>query len=319
MCARKAAKPKESANFRVLHSAMEGLKPLLANPDYTHFTRRLLSLAPSPPQVLLIEGGTEEERRLIARLWSCAILCKEKNDNSPCLICPVCAAVLEDRHADILAYDGAVSKTEEDEHPSFFQAFNAEHARSLKEHLRSAPLGPYRFVYLTGIAQSRPEAPNALLKVLEEPQLSTLFVLLVPQREQILRTLVSRSFSITLPWPQSDPSCPDIEELTMSLALFLSNKDNFLGKISGKDVLTPQKAQIFLKSCQNSLVHVLSDMPHGPLEKAFVTLPKPALQYLINWLNEASMMVRSTISPVTPLRVLEAFAMRLYCLFNDGR
>ena len=75
-----------------------------------------------------------------------------------------------------------------------------DNVRGLKSVISDPPHNPgFRVVILAGIETTRTEAANALLKALEEPSPSTLFVLLTPQREQILPTLVSRSFYFTLP------------------------------------------------------------------------------------------------------------------------
>ena len=75
-----------------------------------------------------------------------------------------------------------------------------QRVRELKSRLRDAPHGQgRRVVLLMGLSLNRDEAANALLKALEEPSPTTVFVLLAPQREQLLPTLVSRSFCLTLP------------------------------------------------------------------------------------------------------------------------
>ncbi|MBO4368598.1 MAG: DNA polymerase III subunit delta', partial [Desulfovibrio sp.] len=221
-----------------------GVPEALANKALTIYRERLQKLALSPPQVLLIEGGNENDRRTFARYWACCLLCSAKNGNAPCLSCQECQRILDDIHLDILAYDGAITKTQDEENPSFFRALITDNARALKGQVHNEPNGPYRIVYLTGIAQSRVEAPNALLKVLEDPIPSTRFVIMVPQREQILQTLVSRSLCFTLPWTyEEDLDDAEIRKLTTGLALFFSDNENFLATITTKNALPTPLAQ----------------------------------------------------------------------------
>ena len=274
---------------------------------------RLQSLARRPPQVLLFEGGNEEARLELARYWACVNLCASAE--GPCLACVTCRSILQDQCLEIRALDGRISSKDDEDNPGFFRTFNAENARDLKHWLGNFPKLRYHLVYITGIAASRPEAPNALLKILEEPSPSALFVLLVPQREQILPTLVSRSLTLTLPYVQRDEALSeDVDDLLQRFAAFLIGREDFLGYISPKSFLNLQLARDFLLGCQNSLVHTLANEAKTPLEDCLKNLSVEALSQAILWTQEACEMLRNDLSPVSPLRVLEAYAMRLYLL-----
>ena len=156
----------------------------------------LLGLAPR--QVLLLEGGSEEQRLDLARYWAARCNCPQAahaENGAPCLACPVCLQIASGEYLDLAAYDGRISNREDEENPGLVRAFNMQRVRELKSRLRDAPHGQgRRVVLLMGLSLNRDEAANALLKALEEPSPTTVFVLLAPQREQLLPTLVSRSF-----------------------------------------------------------------------------------------------------------------------------
>ncbi|MBQ7617278.1 MAG: DNA polymerase III subunit delta' [Desulfovibrio sp.] len=308
--------------------AVNGIRPLSAKEKLNKYLpslsadslaatiARLEQLSLCPPQVLLFEGATESQRRDLARFWALVTLCPKKENNAPCFECPSCQLILHDEHHDVMAFDGSVSK-KDDEEEAFFHTFNAENARSIKARLRDAPSGPYRLVFFTGMAKSKPEAPNALLKILEEPQPSALFVLMVPQRLQILPTLVSRALCLTLPW--SDPDAQDEEEVSILLqdfVNFLQDRGDFLGKLANRTYLTEELARQFLVACQKSVTRVLQAKPAASLDIVWAKLAVPSLAQIIFWLNEAATFLRAQ---VTPARVLTAFCERIYVLLRASR
>ena len=178
----------------------------IAAPAFDRLKEVLNRLGAAPPQVLLLEGGSEAQRRDMALYWATRINCPQASaTGSPCLACPCCLQTATGEHLDLAAYDGRISNREDEENPGPVRAFNMERVRELKSRLRDAPHGSgRRVVVLAGLSLTRDEAANALLKALEEPSATTVFVLLAPQRETLLPTLVSRSFILTLAWPRRD-------------------------------------------------------------------------------------------------------------------
>ena len=291
---------------------LQSFYPEIASESLNPLRKLLAALQKNPPQVLLFDGGTELERRSMAKYWASLNLCPNLTENGPCLKCPTCLQINEDSHLDILAFDGYISKKEDEDSPGFYRTFNAENARNLKLVLRDAPHGRYRIVFFTGIVASRAEAPNALLKVLEEPSPYTLFVLLVPQRAQILPTLVSRSFCLTLPWPwQANNETADLAKLMQSMAAFLNDREDFLAKISSKNVLTLTMAQDFLVALQKTIIRILSNEIETPLDHELANLSAFKLMQLMGWIREAQSMLAAT---TTPARVIMALSMRCYVL-----
>ena len=218
---------------------MDTLLPAIAHAAFDRLKAVLNNLGAAPPQVLLLEGGSEAQRMDTARYWAMRINCPTAGTTGiPCLACPSCQQIAAGEHLDLAAYDGRISNREDEENPGPVRAFNMERVRELKVRLRDAPHGQgRRVVLLMGLSLTRDEASNALLKALEEPSKTTVFVLLAPQREQLLPTLVSRSFCLTLPWPDCHADDPEMQPWEDALAQFLVQGQGFLDKVAGKGAI----------------------------------------------------------------------------------
>ena len=278
-------------------------------------TLLLDKLGAAPPQVLLLEGGSEAQRLDTARYWAMRINCPTADTTgAPCLACPSCQQIAAGEHLDLAAYDGRISNRDDEENPGPVRAFNMERVRELKVRLRDAPHGQgRRVVLLMGLSLTRDEASNALLKALEEPSNTTVFVLLAPQREQLLPTLVSRSFCLTLPWPDCHADDPEMQPWEDALAQFLVQGQGFLDKIAGKGAIDASGATRLLLCCQKAMSRILSGRhnPSRPLDAALVLLHGKGRAAACQWFAEAQ---EALNYGVTPARVLETLAARLFAL-----
>ncbi|MDE5832871.1 MAG: DNA polymerase III subunit delta', partial [Desulfovibrio sp.] len=165
-------------------------------------------MSAAPPGVLLFEGGTEEKRLAAATRWAKTVNCPQKKDGKPCGECPVCRQIDARAYLDVWYFDGRISNKEDEENPGVVAALRIENIRKLKAAIGVKPHGEgKRIAIIQGMYSTREEALNTMLKTLEEPGDFTLFALLVPQRQQILPTLVSRSLCLPLPW-ESSASAP---------------------------------------------------------------------------------------------------------------
>ena len=294
---------------------MDTLLPAIAHAAFDRLKAVLDNLGAAPPQVLLLEGGSEAQRMDTARYWAMRINCPTAGTTgTPCLACPSCQQIAAGEHLDLAAYDGRISNREDEENPGPVRAFNMERVRELKVRLRDAPHGQgRRVVLLMGLSLTRDEASNALLKALEEPSNTTVFVLLAPQREQLLPTLVSRSFCLTLPWPDCHADDPAMQPWEDALAQFLVQGQGFLDKVAGKGAIDASGATRLLLCCQKAMSRILSGRhnPARPLDAALVLLHGKGRAAACQWFAEAQ---EALNYGVTPARVLEALAARLYAL-----
>ena len=294
---------------------MDTLLPAIAHAAFDRLKAVLNNLGAAPPQVLLLEGGSEAQRMDTARYWAMRINCPTAGTTgTPCLACPSCQQIAAGEHLDLAAYDGRISNREDEENPGPVRAFNMERVRELKVRLRDAPHGQgRRVVLLMGLSLTRDEASNALLKALEEPSNTTVFVLLAPQREQLLPTLVSRSFCLTLPWPDCHADDPEMQPWEDALAQFLVQGQGFLDKVAGKGAIDASGATRLLLCCQKAMSRIISGghNPARPLDAALIALHGKSRAAACQWFAEAQDALNYG---VTPARVLEALAARLFTL-----
>ena len=290
----------------------------VSGPAFQSVRERLDSLGAAPPQVLLLEGGSEAARTDAALYWACRCSCPSaRQTGTPCLSCPTCRQIAAFEYLDLIALDGRISNKEDKENPGKIRALSMDNVRGLKSVISDPPHNPgFRVVILAGIETARTEAANALLKALEEPSPSTLFVLLTPQREQILPTLVSRSFCFTLPWPDPEQADAETAALQDSIADFLETGRGLFA-VTGQHGFTAAQGRAMLTAVQKSLLRVMARSPHpGHLEHILGDMP-PASQVLAcRFLYEAEKLIQAQ---VTPARAIEAFMANLFVLLNEQK
>ena len=290
----------------------------VSGPAFQSVRERLDSLGAAPPQVLLLEGGSEAARTDAALYWACRCSCPSaRQTGTPCLSCPTCRQIAAFEYLDLIALDGRISNKADTENPGTSRALSMDNVRGLKSVISDPPHNPgFRVVILAGIETTRTEAANALLKALEEPSPSTLFVLLTPQRVQILPTLVSRSFCFTLPWPDPEQADAETAALQDSIADFLETGRGLFA-VTGQHGFTAAQGRAMLTAVQKSLLRVMARSPHpGHLEHILGDMP-PASQVLAcRFLYEAENLIQAQ---VTPARAIEAFMANLFVLLNEQK
>ncbi len=187
-------------------AALSGLATQLADLRFSRLHALFARLYPSPPQVLLFEGGSVGERIGAALYFAAGLNCERNHGHAsdksvagpdaasasaqPCLECETCHLMLGGGHRDLFILDGRT------------ESIKIDAVRALRPVLGEAPHSARKRVVILAEAHFLMEAAaNSLLKSLEEPRLGTVFILCTPQRQRLLPTLVSRSWVLTLPWP----------------------------------------------------------------------------------------------------------------------
>jgi DNA polymerase-3 subunit delta' len=281
--------------------------------EFASSRQALLRLADRPPQVLLLEGGAEYTRAAVARWWAALLNCAARGPQGPCLACPVCLQIGAGEHLDCIALDGRISNKEDEENPGVVRALTMKRIQILRKQLGEAPHGAgRRVVILAGLeAQARTEAANALLKTLEEPLAHSVFVLLAPQREQMLPTLVSRSWVLTLPWPAGAEFSPVAGEWESALARFLEDGVGWFDHTSARG-LEPARVQELLLACQKALAAVLSGRTDRALARCFASrLDADGIQAAGELLGRMQDALRYAVNPAL---AADALATEFYAL-----
>ena len=344
------------------------VRAFLDQPEKARVRGFLERLRLAPPQVLLLEGGTADERLAAAWYWSLLLNCpvstgetpvppeqktaprlsgpvtgslplgpeaaplpfgpetaplpREQDGapvppeqeaaspppfRAPCLVCPECVRLLTRQHRDCFFFDGLTGSIKIDD------------VRAMRAVL-GEPAREARFrVVIFREAQSLVEAAaNALLKSFEEPRPGTSFVLLAPQRERLLPTLVSRSLVLTLPWPRGeDQERKDrLAPWEAALCTFLRSGRDFFERSGVKGAVDATLVQELTGLCRRALARRLSALqskepPAEGLETLLAHLPAQRLRMLDEALAECQ---DSLLYTVNPTLVLEWLATRLYLL-----
>lgn len=297
MCAAKAAELEE---FQPRFEAAEIGALARGQERIRHF---LAGLAAEPPQVLLLEGGSSREREALA-LWFAAA-CNCTSQDRPCLACASCLRIVSGASRDLFFFDGSQGSIKIGEN-----ADDEGTIRWLRPVLGEPPReGPHRAVILNEAQSLTLEAANALLKSLEEPRPGTTFLLLAPQRERLLPTLVSRGFALTLGWPdsQTPAACGDWMDTLME---FLRTGRGWVTRTSGKKAVDKPTAVQLVLACQKALALALMGMAQDGLARLF------AGSYDTAALRRADILLGDCIQAldqgVNPALVLDRMAVRLF-------
>lgn len=264
-------------------------------------------LRPNPPQVILIEGGTTADRLAAADYWLLLLNCP---NGGPCLECPTCIRFATHLHRDCFFLDGSEGSIK-------IATLRDEVRPVLGEPPREAP---YRGVIFHEAQYMTPDAANIMLKSLEEPVSATSFLLLTPQRERLLPTLVSRSMVLTLPWctAASDEDAFE-DEWEQAFCQFLLNGRELMGKTGQRGALDIYTGQRIINLCRRKLAQTLAGRPHSgnqSLADFFARMPAPQQRIVDEVLSQAQDMLLANVSAAT---AIEWAATRLFLLIPRQR
>ncbi|SBW02658.1 putative DNA polymerase III delta' subunit [uncultured delta proteobacterium] len=307
-------------------SLAAGLRSLAGSGRHGRAFSFLRSLAASPPRVILLEGGSAKERADFALYWGMALNCEAplsdgEDGAEPCLACPVCLKFLARLHRDLFFLDGTAGSITIDEVRAV-RATLGEAARESK----------YRVVILSEAQSLTEAAANAMLKSLEEALPATVFVLTAPQRERLLPTLVSRSWVLTLAWPdplvaKEDGADPETARgWAATAAKFLATGSGLFDRTGARGGVDAAGALALILVCQRAMAQVFSGMtgegiapgasPEADLARFFASLPENRLAIAGAVLAEGQ---ESVTAQVNPALVADWVMTRLYLLRPKGR
>lgn len=121
--------------------------------------------------------GKTTAARLVAKVINCE---RPTSEGEPCCDCASCRAVVSGEHLDVMEIDGASNR-------------GIDQIRELKSHVALAPfMGGNKVYILDEVHMLTAEAFNALLKTLEEPPSSILFLFATTEPHKVPVTIRSR-------------------------------------------------------------------------------------------------------------------------------
>ncbi|WP_052507121.1 hypothetical protein [Desulfonatronovibrio magnus] len=225
-------------------------------------------LGKSPPNCLLVEGGSADERQSVALYWAMSLNCTESS--GPCLNCRTCKQISQNECRDLKLFKSGKELT-------------IDEVRQLRPVFTQKPHNAWRVIIIPECQGIRSEPANALLKSLEEPCPGNSFVLLTPQRENLFPTLVSRSFVLTL--SRSASNIPeDTDVLFNELIQFTRTGKGWLDRTMSKDSVSSQMAHFLIARCRQEMINsMLYEKPDNP----FTSLNSPVRYQMIQVLKKA--------------------------------
>ncbi|MFC1874713.1 DNA polymerase III subunit gamma/tau [Chloroflexota bacterium] len=114
------------------------------------------------------------------RILAKAVNCLDNGKGEPCNECDICRAITDSRALDVIEIDAASNR-------------GIDEIRELRERVNYAPSqAKYKVYIIDEVHMLTKEASNALLKTLEEPPPSVIFVLATTETHKILPTIMSR-------------------------------------------------------------------------------------------------------------------------------
>lgn len=254
-------------------------------------------LAHEPPQVVLLEGGTPEQRMDMALYFMAALNCR--SGNGACLECPECLRALERADRDLFVFDNAEAPVP------------IKDLRAVLPEFSQPPRGTGRRVVIFGEAQYlNLNCANLLLKSLEEPRPHTVFMLLAPQRDRLLPTLVSRSWVLTLSWPMDGQADETVREWLAAVAEFLATGRGFFARTSQKGAVNRDLAQAVVAGCQRALAEAMTGREASPLGRTLARFNAAGLRRFDLALCQAEEAL-GTPTPVHPALVLDWLVTRM--------
>ena len=272
--------------------------PLASLIGQEHAVRRLNAIAHDPPQSIVIEGGDADSRVALALYWAMRLNCA--SGSVPCGQCPACKQIADLAFNDLLFFDGREG------------LIKIDTVRGMRGTWGQPPNGNgYRVSIFAEAQMFMTQAANALLKSLEEPRPGNVFILAAPQRERLLETLVSRSWVVTLAWPDIRENKPEITEWTTALAGFWRSGRGWFERTSSKGAVDKNLAMQVVLGMQRELREALSGSCGTPLSTDLAQMYDLKGLRRIDLVLEQAQDALNTQIPVNPAMVLDWIATRM--------
>ncbi|SKA95104.1 DNA polymerase-3 subunit delta' [Paucidesulfovibrio gracilis DSM 16080] len=257
-----------------------------------------------PPQSLVLEGGSDDERRALALHYAALLNCAHSDPaQRPCWDCSPCRQIQSQVFNDLLFVDQTYYEDGK-------RQLSVAAVRAMRHLWGEPPRGEgYRVTVFPDVRDLSADVSNSLLKSLEEPRPGNVFVLLAPQRERLLETLVSRSWVLTLAWPEAAPPDEKALEWAQAMLSFQRSGKGWYARTMGKPDV--ELADNILLVLQAALVGAMSQKTDIPLARELAALPSRQLRRFDLALDKARQALAARPSPVNPALVLDWLATRM--------
>lgn len=171
--------------------------------------QRIMQARERMPHALLLQGRSGIGKLDFAKKMAQSLLCDHPlPDHSACDACPSCNWFAQENHPDFRMVDpeerDAASGSEgtSDGKGARKAQISVDQIRDLADFLAlSSHRAGFRIVLLNPAEALNPASSNALLKMLEEPPPSVMFLLVTHQPQRLLATIRSRCRKVDMPVP----------------------------------------------------------------------------------------------------------------------
>lgn len=137
--------------------------------------------------VYLFQGSRGTGKTSAARIFAAALICTSPEERHPCGVCRECISVATGKCTEVKEVDAASNN-------------GIERVKTLLEETISAPpLSRYKVFIIDECHVLTTETWNALLKILEEPPMNVVFILITTDPDRLPRTAVSRCQKFPFP------------------------------------------------------------------------------------------------------------------------
>ncbi len=201
------------------------------------------------PHAILIEGDYGTGKHTLAKCITKAAVCK--GDTPPCFNCNECHLAEINSHPDISVITAEDGK----------KNISVSQIRTLRNDAFIKPHQAKKRIFVINDADTLNEqAQNALLKVLEEPPKTVMFILIAENKASLLDTIISRCVTLTLNPPEFSVAFDYIKKTTnfdpSLIEEALKSEKNNIGRalnlLNGKtSSLTEEAAKEFLTLALN--------------------------------------------------------------------
>ena len=214
-------------------------------PWQTNIWNHVTAMRGRLPHALLLHGRQGIGKRDFALSWSQSLLCERLQDNGQaCEVCASCNWFLQHNHPDYRLLTPEQDAAADDEPAVASKTgkksqISIAQVRALSDFLEltSHRDGGLRIAVIHPAEALNAASANALLKMLEEPPPSVVFILVSNQPQKLLPTILSRCRKITMPVPEKSLALQWLEQKGMKDA------NDFLGYASGSPLIALANAE----------------------------------------------------------------------------